>query len=156
MTEFASARCFIAICVRHLQECSLWQWDEQSVWSDCMLYISMLPHPCCCWWLLVGPCLESCCWLACIWIIIATLWLVSIWVVSVAQFKVYGLVLHLELDTKTSLPSGFLHFCWNCSYACEFLLHTDAGKMLSRTESSLDLGHQIWITEFYTSPAKKT
>ena len=54
MAEFSSARCYAAICLRHLQEWSLWQSDKQSVWSDWMLYSGASPYPCCCWWCWLG------------------------------------------------------------------------------------------------------
>ena len=34
MAELSSTRRFAAVSVCHLQEWSLWQWDEQSVWRD--------------------------------------------------------------------------------------------------------------------------
>ena len=49
VAELFSAQRFAVICVVHLQEWSLWQSDEQSVWSDCVLNRGMSPRPCCCW-----------------------------------------------------------------------------------------------------------
>ena len=78
MVEIVFAWHFATVCVWHVQKWSLWKSDERSVWSDCLLYNSASPHPCCCWWLLVGPHQESCCWLAYIWLITTAFWLVSI------------------------------------------------------------------------------
>ena len=132
MAEFSSAQHFAAICVWLLQEWSLWQSDEQSVWSDRMLYSGTSLCPCCYWWY----------WLVCFWKVIAgwfvfgSTLLLSDWPASncvmFGAFKVHGLVLHnLKLDTKTSLPSGF------------FL-------------SAIDHDHQAQTTGFYTRPAMKT
>ena len=57
--------------------------------------------------------------------------------------------MHLKLDTQTSLPSGFLLFCWNSFCACEFFYPTHVCRLKARLlcfQSDLSMLHGIRCT----------
>ena len=62
--------------------------------------------------MLVGPHLESSCWLICVWIFSVLLsdWSASGCAIFSSSKCVACFYVHLKLDTKTSLPSTFLFF----------------------------------------------